>query len=434
MRHLRRLKCRNDGYEPGPAETVCKVCDGEVWIWWCELHREIANTNQGCDQCGFAFNGRRFHSHLELRDAMASNWNTAAACAVSATLGDWIETTMSDRALANRLRSIGRHAATAPDAVLAAALGWLNPKLPLVWKGRSLSRGVFAVDAARFECEAGDLVTEVMTSSLAEWVADLVEHRWLVELSDQCRARAEWLGLASPAAANRSQWPLLLATASRLQAAAAAIKSEYAGAKRPEIDVLFGRAELSDSQALLLAAEPVEQLLTAEAAWMESVEQLLLVLKRVTELAGVRPCSRLDLERLGKKVEECLGEFETRKDAFRAQGFQPGSCPELAENAALARGALRRAFEAHDRAQVRIREIQALIGRGHIRRAVAEAAELTPTQTGFTDLELGFVAQAAASYRQVRRRLIWGTGVLAAVIIVAALVLKYLMGANQSFP
>ena len=106
--------------------------------------------------------------------ALGGNWTEAVKQFSRGMIQEWVSNQIYDQQLTSTLTDVAEDSRLQPDMKLAVALLALNPQLPLSWKG----------DVVSPEWMPNHVPSAVplLTSAVPEWVAELRQERWLLEL------------------------------------------------------------------------------------------------------------------------------------------------------------------------------------------------------------------------------------------------------------
>lgn len=434
MRDLQKIKCRNCGQQPKGDEAVCEVCYHSDWLRQCDRHNLLTEDSRGCKKCGYLFKSKMYYVATELASVMRSDWEEARRSIQVEQLDEWADVGLGDPALASRLKRVVGEVAARPDKALTGALAMLNPDGLLHWRGCVVKQGDLTAVGVPGSFHDAEMASQLLAGSFPDWLSDLPAYGWVGELREQCRRRAVLLGLKDLSTASSTQWWWALAGANALGQAVLRIKAEYVTAKDERLRQLFAKEELTDEEAVTLATAPKEELLMVEGAWRELVAHSVEVLSEMEKRANLRPCSRDYLDRLILESEEFLGLVRKQKEQLRARQADLPEPPELLKATSDMRVALHQAIVAHNRARDAVLEVREFVVGGHLQRARSRMTEVECAVALFSDLSLGFVAEAEVQYSFRSRRLKCAAIVLAAVMILVAIVIKLAIQANTSPP
>ena len=178
----------------------------------------------------------------------------------------------------------------------------------------------------------------------------------------------------------------------------------------------------------------VETDAAGESVWASLSRSFMAGLPDLERRIGQRPCKRSDLENAEKEFDRSVTLLRSRQEELRVRnGFLPDP-PDLAGAIHRVRATLRRTYAEHKRASSAVRHLRELIERGHVRRAEVDANEVGPKVASFSDLDLGFVAEAKREFGRTRRRLLIIGAVLTVAIFLAALIFKLFIRPNPAMP
>ncbi len=424
MRHLRRLKCRIDGYEPGPGESICLVDrTHNDWEWHCDLHGLTATEDLGCDRCVYRFQGRTLSTKAEVVEALSNHWHEAVQHVQRVPLDDWAAT-LDDVALVAHLRRFAAQSSRYPNAALAGALAALSPDDEPTWCGRTLVRVQLRASGEPTKFRNVQSVGELVGGPLPGWTKHLPKYQWLTQVQVECQKRGEILGIADLSAATQEQWWWLLAESHSVRTIALSRKATFVGVNDPSLADIFAKDEINDVEAFRLATADTGKFVTPRAAWGTVVTTTEIELGELRKRAEHRPSSRQELEALQTAFEDCLVRVRKFRDRMRGEFDAEPEPIQLFRATDSVRVALRRTLAAREQSEKLVRECQSLVERGHARLALARAAEIRAEVAEFHDLDLSFVQAAESRVRRAKKWMYVLCGLALSCIAFAVLLIK----------
>lgn len=426
MHHLRRKKCRIDGYEPASGEEVCRTCGGTTWTWYCNRHGKETSCELGCDECGFRFEGETYFDAAKLAAALAGRWEAARELETSGAIARWIEHGLADSKLALHLKGLKGNHDLDSDARLLITLACLDPSGPLRWRGKALSQMNFVASGAPRKFEGADLANSILGRGVGQWLGGHAAAGWLERVEGQCRQRAQILALKGLRDLDPEKWWWLLAEPEALYSAAKKVRGQYVGSRNADLSTLFTKHALTALEALRLAAAPPEDLISAGDMWKELVHQVIEALAKWEERARRRPITQKELQAIEHEVEETLTTLHKRREELRLRDPDLNLPPAFLEAREAVRAALHESTEAHAQAVAAVERIRNLAQRGHLRLAKEEAAKINGALAQYEDLNLLFLEDEAQKCARELRRLRMLATSLAALMILVAILLKTL--------
>lgn len=434
MHHIRRIACNACGNAPFSEVPECVVCGSSKWNYQCDRHGLPAVEGLGCDRCGYSFAGKIFFDPVSLAAKLLTAWDESLHAFQTRPLVQWAEDGLQDSLLSKRLLSFDFAATADPEIVFSASLAALNPCAQLHWRGSKLLPTDLAASGLPAEFEKHELARKIIGSQLPEWTHDIPACRWLSEIQVQCRLRAKAMGITELRTATPLQWWWLLAVPTALQATVTKIKGQFFGVRDERLGELFTKKELTDLEIIEFANASKDKFITADDFWLELGVTVIAKLTELENYARHRPRSREELEIAEREFHQHLDMLRDWRERLRHHQVNlpdPIGLPEVTERTRMA---LRQSFAAHDKAQASVQHLRQLIERGHIRRAAIEATAANLKVSEFSDLDLGFVAEAEHKLRHTRRRLIAIGIVLTAGILLVVIIIKLFARPNHSSP
>jgi hypothetical protein len=340
---------------------------------------------------------------------------------------------LGNTGLATDLHFFAQHAGKEPDAALAATLISLDPNLTLQWRDRTLSRQDFETFGEPTDFPNTELARSVLLSGLTGWISNHSPSSWLKELAANCTARSPYLVFPMQIP-TPLQWWWLLATPETLQRLARRAKAQYYTSKNERIAHLLKKDDLSDIEALMIAATPSSEMLNAEDAWAHLLKKTANQLAELELKTRLRPCTRMHLEAVRGEHRGILAALLSEREQLRKHQVRLLEPPEIKMASDVVSKTLREAFAAYDLAQASVRNLKTLVKQGHIERATSEAAKVRRECQPFSDLSLDFLDEGKLKYKRHRKTLITAATAIAIAIITSLALAKFLEPSAQIAP
>jgi serine/threonine protein kinase len=224
----------------------------------------------------YKFNRIDNFSPAELAVALAKSPEEGLKHFSRGFLTQWVKDEVKDFDLTSQLMDVLEDKGLVAEQRLSVAVLAMNPQLPLTWHGEVVNRDWLAGNVK--------VATELLKSSLPQWLEKLREDRWLSDLGEQrCALLAELTQYGSSLDGKVTEW-LTVAHENKAQELAEELRRQYPGSSNPRINQLLQRETLSLAEAVAVAACHRNLLLTEE-----QLEQIRManVQKRAKELGVI---------------------------------------------------------------------------------------------------------------------------------------------------